>query len=169
MKKFVVTILLAIFLEAEAPPQIKTILLPEVVVEAKSYDREIFDEALRQGADSLTSRLIVAQARLESGDYKNALTRHHNNVFSMQHPRKRKTTSLGPFASAEKRKNRYASYASVRDSVTDLFLYFKAKKIRPTQPSLTRYVKTLKSKGFFEDPEVKYKKGLKKKINQITV
>src|SRR5690606_2489263 len=84
-----------------APPGPITIYLPEVTIVGKSYDREIFDTALELGADSLTAKILVAQARFESGGYTNRLSVNHNNVFSMQHPVIRRTTSLGPLATAE--------------------------------------------------------------------
>jgi uncharacterized FlgJ-related protein len=140
----------------------------QVVVPAeKSCDQEIFDIALELGADTLTSRIIVAQARFESGKYTNNLFVKHNNIFSMQHPRIRKTTSLGPKASAEKRRNKYASYKDIRDSVTDLFLYFKARKIDKRQPSVDAYVKLLKRKNFFEDTLKKYRSGVKNELKEI--
>jgi hypothetical protein len=170
MKTFFLSILFVLLvLVVEAPPEIKTFRLAPVTIEAKSYDREIFDIALEFGADSLTARILVAQARFESGGYTNRLTIRHNNVFSMQHPRQRTTTSLGALATAEGRPNTYASYNTIRDSVADLFLYFKAKNIPITQPSITRYVNTLKKKSFFEAPVDRYRKGVFKQYNSLNV
>lgn len=135
----------------------------------KTYEKRIFTLSLEFGADTLTAKMIVAQAKLESGNFKNPLTRKHNNVFSMQHPRKRKTTSIGAFATAEKRPKIYASYKTVRDAVRDLFLYFEARKIEKTQPSIDIYVKTLKKKKYFEEKEWKYRRDLKKHFNKITL
>jgi uncharacterized FlgJ-related protein len=153
----------------EAPSPITTVLLPPITVEADGYNREIFNSALEYGADSATARLLVAQARLESGGFTNKLTRDHNNVFSMQHPSRRKTTSVCACASAEKRKNRYASYRSVNEAVADLFLYFEAKKITPRQLSTNTYVKILKKKHFFEEDEKVYRVNLKKHLKTITL
>lgn len=170
MKKFLLLFLLIYSsIVAEAPRQIETIFLPEILIEAKSYDREIFDAALEFGADTLTARLVVAQARFESGDYRNSLTIHHNNVFSMQHPRKRETTSLCACATAENRPNMYASYSSLRDAVRDLFFLLKARNIKTVQPSSQRYVKALKKKHFFEDEEIKYRTGLKASMKKVKV
>lgn len=154
---------------AEAPPEMRTVFLPEITVMGKSYDREIFDVALEFGADSLTARILVAQARFESGGYTNRLARLHNNVFSMQHPRIRKTTSLGPLATAEGRPNTYASYRTVREAVIDLFLYFKARKIDLTQPSVNTYVYRIKKKAFFEEVLWKYRKGVHNEFEKINV
>lgn len=170
MKTFILSILLVISsLSVEAPPEIRTVFLPEITIEGKSYDREIFDTALECGADSLTARILVAQARFESGGYTNRLTRLHNNVFSMQHPVIRRTTSIGPLATAEGRPNTYASYGSVREAVIDLFLYFKARKIDLTQPSVNVYVYRIKEKAFFEEKLWKYRNGVHKEFNKINV
>lgn len=134
-----------------------------------NYEREIFNTALELGSDSLTARMIVAQAKHESGNFNNGLTVHHNNVFSMQHPKRRPTTSLGALATAEKRPNKYASYKSVRDAVIDLFFYFATKKINVKQPSIEVYVRTLKQKRFFEESYTNYKTRMKKHFNKLTV
>lgn len=154
---------------AEAPPEMRTVVLQEITIEGKSYDREIFDTALEFGADSLTARILVAQARFESGDYTNRLALIHNNIFSMQDPRIRKTTSLGPLASAEGRHNTYASYESIRSAVVDLFLYFEARNIDLTQHSVSKYVYLLKKKSFFEAPTIEYRRGVWKKFKKINV
>lgn len=170
MKKlFVLFIFLFFTLSVEAPPETPVVHLPTVVIKAKTYDREIFDTALELGADSLTAKILVAQARFESGGYTNRLTRLHNNVFSMQHARQRATTSLGAFASAEGRPNTYASYSSVRSAVVDLFYYFDARKIDLRQHSITNYVYILKSKSFFEASTEHYKKGLWKEFQKVNV
>jgi uncharacterized FlgJ-related protein len=170
MKKLLIILgfLLTVF-DLEAPTNSQGIFLPEIVIPVKSYDQEIFDTALELGADTLMAKIVVAQARLESGNFTNRLTEIHNNVFSMQHPRRRRTTSLGAFASAEGRHNKYASYGSVRDSVIDLFFYFKAKKISFRQPSIRSYVQLLKKKSFFEVTAKKYERELKQNFKKITV
>lgn len=133
----------------------------------RDYERKIFNQSLALGADSLTSKIIVAQAMHESGDFTNALTRKHNNVFGMQHPRVRRTTSIGAYGDAEKKKNIYASYRSVEDAVKDLFLYYEARKINKKQHSISRYVRVLKSKTYFKGSEEKYVQNMRRKFKEV--
>jgi uncharacterized FlgJ-related protein len=132
-----------------------------------NYDKVIFNTALKQGADSITSRIIVAQARHESGDFKNVLTRNHNNVFGMQHPRVRRTTSIGAYGDAEKKKNIYASYRSIEDAVIDLFLYLDARNISKRQHSIPKYVRSIKAKKYFKGSETEYVKNMRRKFKQV--
>lgn len=169
MKAFLLIFFLFLSSVSEAPPRMRTVFLPEITIAGKTYDREIFDTALEMGADSLTAKILVAQARFESGGYKNHLTIFHNNIFSMQHPTRRRTTSIGALATAEGRPNTYASYNSVREAVMDLFFYFKARKINLTQPSINTYVYRIKKKAFFEAELSRYRRGVKKEFNRINV
>lgn len=112
-----------------------------------------------KGVPEFTIQLIIAQAKHESGNFTNRLTRRHNNVFSMMHPRVRKTTSLGALARAEGR-NGYASYASIEDAVLDLLLYFDNFHYPDTYMTTWQYARLLKKKGFYEDKYERYARGI---------
>lgn len=60
--------------------------------------------------------IVLAQAKLESGDYRSFIFKNNNNLFGMKHPGVRPTTSMGC-------KFGYASYSSWRESVIDYLLY----------------------------------------------
>lgn len=102
-------------------------------------------------------RIIVAQAKLESGCFNNNLTKKHNNLFGMRHPRIRKTYSIGAYARAEKR-NGYASYNSIDSCVTDFIYYYRSIKAYDT--TVEQYVKHIKKKGYFEANEKQYVRSL---------
>jgi hypothetical protein len=82
-------------------------------------------------------------------------------LFGMRHPHKRPTTSLGPLARAEKR-NGYASYNSIEDSVRDLILYHRHFKV--PESNLSEYVTYLKRKRYYECSEELYRKSLESLI-----
>jgi flagellum-specific peptidoglycan hydrolase FlgJ len=111
--------------------------------------------------DSLTIQIYIAQAKLESGNFKNNLTRNHNNIFSMRHPSRRPTTSIGPLASAEKRSG-YASYESIEQATTDFILYLEYCNYPDTIKSVESHVKLLKQKGYFESSTKSYTKAIKR-------
>lgn len=110
-----------------------------------------------------TRRLLVAQARVESGNYTNNLYKRHCNLWSMRHPKKRNTTSCGPYARAEKR-NGYASFNSVESSTEDIVLYFANKRQPMRFTSTAGYVRWLKKKRFFEDTEARYLNMMRKQM-----
>lgn len=62
--------------------------------------------------------IVLAQMKLESGNYTSKLALENNNYFGMKQPRKRATTSIGD-------KNGYASYKSWVHSVLDYALWQK--------------------------------------------
>lgn len=91
--------------------------------------------------------IVLAQARLESGNYTSFTFKNSNNLFGMRHPLVRVTTSLGSELG-------YAYYGSWRESVIDYALYS------------TRYIKDISSEedyykflgdAYAEDPQYVYK------------
>ena len=76
------------------------LLLP---VLASAQVREIDSIATARGLAPFTVKLLIAHARVESGNFTNNLTTKYNNLFGMKHPRQRPTMSVGPVASAEGR------------------------------------------------------------------
>ena len=60
--------------------------------------------------------IIIAQARLESGNYTSRIFRESNNLFGMRHPRVRPTVSLGS-------KYHHAVYEHWTASVDDYLLW----------------------------------------------
>lgn len=157
MKKFILLFCLLFSFSLRENAAVLAIRMP--VSEVKlSTDQKIIKILSDSGFSIRMQRNILAQSKLESGDYTNRLARNHNNVFSMRHPGKRPTLSLGPYARAEK-KNGYASFHSVDSSVVDFMMYMRYCHIPDT--TVEGYVKILKRKGYFQDNEMKYLEGMK--------
>ena len=85
--------------------------------------------------------IVLAQAKIESGNYNSLVFKKNNNLFGMRHPRVRTTTSKGS-------RFRYAYYNSWRESVLDYALY-SVSQIRNVS-SEDEYYKFL-SKVYAED------------------
>lgn len=85
--------------------------------------------------------IVLAQMKLESGNYTSKLALENNNYFGMKQPRRRLTTSLGE-------KNGYASYQSWVHSVLDYALWQReyAKQLTENQylDSLNKYAEDKK-------------------------
>lgn len=107
-----------------------------------------------------TQKLLIAQAKFESGNYTNRLFKQHHNLYGMMHPRKRLTRSISSKARAEGRSG-YASFRSVEDSVEDMLLYLWDKNQTPRYHSTAEYVRFLKTHHFFTASEEHYLRGLK--------
>ena len=60
--------------------------------------------------------IVLAQAKIESGNYSSFIFKNNNNLFGMRHPKVRMTTSKGS-------KFKYAKYSSWRESLLDYALY----------------------------------------------
>jgi hypothetical protein len=130
-----------------------------------SIETRIRNKFLECGiTDSATVNIFIAQAKLESGNFTNKLTREHNNLFAMRHPSRRLTRSLGPHAKAEGRKG-YASFATIEDSVEDFILYLEFCKYPTKITDVDQYTKLLKKKKYFESSTIKYSKGIKHYLN----
>lgn len=107
--------------------------------------------------------IILAKADLESGTFKNELTKKHNNVFSMLHS-KRDPYSICGCGFAEGRSG-YASYPSIEDQVYAYIWYTKRRQY-PIEATPAQYVRYMKSKGYFEAEEKLYLKGLISRLNK---
>lgn len=60
--------------------------------------------------------IVLAQARLETGNYRSIIFKQNNNLFGMKHPRVRSTTSKGS-------RFGHAYYNTWRESVIDYAFY----------------------------------------------
>lgn len=136
-------------------------LLMAICAWNKSYGQEKEIRAIleKKGVPPFTIKLLISQARLESGNFTNRLYKEHCNVFSMKHPKVRETASIGPYGEAEGSKD-FASYKSLEDSVEDQLLYFKYIGKKPEFLATKQFVHTLKRYGYFEEREEKYLQGI---------
>ncbi len=127
--------------------------------QTEMIDLEIKTTLECAGVPPFTIKLIIAQAKFESGGYKSKLFREHCNLFGMVHPRRRNTYSKGPYARAEKRCC-YASYNSVQESVQDQLLYLWYVGEKPAYKTTSQFVNRLKELHYFESGKAHYIKGL---------
>lgn len=96
--------------------------------------------------------IVLAQAILESGNFKSKIAKNGHNIFGMKMPKKRKTIASGVYKG-------YAKYCCWEESVYDYKLWQKSKKFR----SKNEYLKYL-AKVYCKTPN--YISKLKKIIKQ---
>lgn len=107
--------------------------------------------------------IILAKADLESGTFRNKLTKEHNNFFSMLHSKYDPYSKCG-CGFAEGRLG-YASYPTIEDQVY-AYIWYTKKRGYPKEATPLEYVRFMKSKGYFEANELSYLAGLKARLNR---
>jgi len=102
---------------------------------------------------NLMRPLIVAQSKVESGNYSSDLFKRSNNAFGMKNASRR--DQLGsPEAGTD-----YRKYSSLSESIQDFVLYLNAVKF-PTVFDVSSYVRELKKRGYFESSQSDYIKAM---------
>lgn len=91
-----------------------------------NYDQQIYNAAIEEGFTPISAKLIVAQARIESGDYGSNVFKNNYNMFGMKYVGQ-PLAQRGTLAPLNERScngncdgNYYAKYNSPADSATDL-------------------------------------------------
>lgn len=164
MKTFIILLVCLIFSSKTSNDVLVKKTIKENVV--LTIDQRIYNTLLE--TDSISEfniKLIIAQARHESGNFKNKLTKEHNNVFSRLHSKK-DTLSLGGFGYAEGRKG-YASYKSIDSAVVSQILYFKRKGYSLNYKSEKEFAEELKKKKYYTDDLNRYVNALSKHMNRL--
>lgn len=115
------------------------------------------------GLDSMAVKLIVAQSKHESGNYKNSLTRKHNNVFARWWS-KYDIYATGPGAKAEGH-SKFARYQSIELATLSQIAYFKRKGYSMKWKTADAFAKELKAKGYYADSTSNYSKALRRHLN----
>jgi uncharacterized FlgJ-related protein len=127
---------------------------------AQNYEAKIDSVCKAHKIAPFTTKLIIAHAKVESGNFTNNLVRNHNNLFGMKHPSVRPTTSVGAKARAEG-KNGYAEFSNVADSIVDYLLWLEYHKEMKVYKTTDQYVAMLKKHAFFGSTYKEYYDAMK--------
>lgn len=91
-----------------------------------NYDQQIYNAAIEEGFTPISAKLIVAQARVESGNYGSNVFKNNNNLFGMKYV-SQPLAQRGTLAPLNERScsgncdgDYYAKYNSPADSAKDL-------------------------------------------------
>lgn len=154
-----------------------------------NYDSIIYNQAIKSGYPDRVARIIVAQARFESNDYKSAVLANNNNSFGMKYVGQKLATRGTPAPAAEQSKScrsggkcnnsdYYAKYASVADSAKDVLerLYMinmggvTPQDIKNSTDTLD-FANKLKKRQYFgaNYPASDYAAGLNSKMKKIDI
>jgi flagellum-specific peptidoglycan hydrolase FlgJ len=162
----------------------------------ENYDQEIYNIAIQEGFTPTVSKLIVAQARLESSNYGSNVFKCNNNMYGMKYIGQPLATrgTLAPSTEISKgcvvvgegcnrkgsdsciNSDYYAKYASVTDSAKDTIqrLYKITRngigfnEINNSTDS-TSFANNLKQRGYFGIGADKYASNLDYQLKKISI
>ena len=89
-----------------------------------NYDQEIYNGAIKGGATPPLAKLLVAQARHESGNYNSNQTKTNNNVFGFKHSANSIYSQRGNISPEG---DPYAHYDTLQDSIKDYIIRWMGK------------------------------------------
>lgn len=151
-------------------------------------DQEIYNAAIKQGANKYLAKLVVAQARHETGNYGNKQTKENNNIFGFKYSRNSQFAKEGNISPEG---NAYAKYDSIENAINDYFVRYwglnandKSGRTRLQHfnseiqsVDTTKFATMLKSYGYYHTPSNQtveqsigiYVKGLNSALTKIKV
>ena len=132
----------------------------------------IYDTAIKQGMPPNLARLIVAQAKFESGNFTSPVFKANNNFFGYKYVGQA-LASKGT-AAPRSEGDFYAKYARLEDSVKELTDWIKRRVNEGVFPSNLALIKTpgeyaalLKKKGYYGVSVAHYTNGLQRYYRAI--
>jgi len=137
-----------------------------------SIDEQIYTAALKAGFTPSAAKLIVAQARHETGNYTSYQYRTNNNLFGMKFVNQ----PLATKGNKSPEGDFYAKYPNVAASVQDLVnrnykisrggvSFDDLKKVSDT----TDFAQKLKKRGYYTASVKGYDRGLKSALTRINI
>jgi hypothetical protein len=99
------------------------------------------------------TKILVAQAAHETGNFTSPVFLANNNFFGMRHPKIRRTLSRGSNLG-------HAKFDSLQDSVNDFAIWWTYFNMPREALNIEDYVLLLKQKGYYEAPVSEYLRGV---------
>jgi uncharacterized FlgJ-related protein len=138
----------------------------------QNYDQIIYDTAIAQGFNPKAAKLIVAQARFESADYKSNVFKNNNNTSGIKYIGQKNAVrgTLSPEG------NHYAKFNTIQDGLNDKIVRLYNIPMRGVTPQqlkdstdATEFANLLKKRGYYGASASEYANGLKSKLLKINV
>jgi hypothetical protein len=142
-----------------------------------NYDQEIYNGAITGGATPALAKLLVAQARFESGNYSNSQTKNNNNIFGFKYSKNSPYAKVGNISPEG---DAYAHYDTLQDAILDYISRWMSLTSKEGGSRLqefnkiqegdtTTYANKLKGYGYFGATAAQYASGLNSSIRRINV
>lgn len=140
-----------------------------------NYDQDIYNGAIKGGATPELATLLVAQSRLETGNYTNNQTKTNNNLFGFKYSANSKYSKKG---NVSPEGDLYAKYDTINDSILDYVNRWMGLKSKLGGTRLqefntikykdtTTYATKLKGYGYYGATVDGYIKGLNSALTRI--
>ncbi len=137
-----------------------------------TIDEQIYTAALKAGFSPSAAKLVVAQARHETGNYSSYQFRNNNNLFGMKYVKQ----PLAKQGNKSPEGDFYAKYANVGDSVQDLVnrnykitrggvSFDQLKNVSDS----TDFAQKLKKRGYYTAGVNEYANGLKNALMRVNI
>lgn len=142
-----------------------------------NYDQEIYEGAIQGGATPSLARLMVAQARHETGNYNNYQTKTNNNVFGFKYSSNSQYAHQGNISPEG---DPYAHYDTLQDSILDYIGRYMSKSSKEGGTRLqefnkiqegdtTTYATKLKGYGYYGATINEYIKGMNSALTRMKI
>jgi uncharacterized FlgJ-related protein len=137
-----------------------------------NIDQLIYNTAIEQGFNPAAAKLIAAQARFESNDYKSNVFKNNNNTSGIKFIGQANAVrgTLSPEG------DYYAHFNTIEDGINDKIvrLYnITMKGVTPKQlkdsTDATEFANLLKQRGYYGGSASEYASGLRAKLLKINV
>lgn len=143
---------------------------------SSQIDTRIYNQAKKMGINDTLARLIVAQARHETNDYKSRLFNVSNNAFGYKYVGQKKWANGESPVSPPKSEGLtgYANYPSVEYSVGELVDWLRRREKNGlfTLDNLTNsqiFADSLKRGGYYGDTIPNYTRGLDSALKKVVI
>jgi uncharacterized FlgJ-related protein len=148
--------------------------MPRIVtnINGNNLDEVIYSEVINSNYPDTLARLIVAQAKHETGNYTSNVFKSNKNLFGY------KRYAGSPFQSGDGNMspegNNYAQYSSYKNSIQELLAWLRRRQnegkliiSQLTSPSI--YANALKKSGYYGASESEYYNALKYYLSKLDV
>jgi hypothetical protein len=125
-----------------------------------SIEDRILTMLITHGVGYEAAKIILAQAKLESGHFSSDIFLENNNPFGMKQARSRETTAVGTHRG-------HAVYPTVEHAVKDYILWMQCAGISMQETCPVKYVELLNMKKYFEDSSRRYIRGIQRILQDM--
>jgi len=109
----------------------------------------------KAGLNDNQIRIVIAQAKVESGNFSSPVYRRNKNCFGMRDAKIRPENSLNDFDA-----DGYANYNNIEQSVKDYLLWIEYNHLTISEDPL-QWAALLKQKKYFQSNTVEYGEAIK--------
>jgi hypothetical protein len=162
MKTFLFMLILLLLATPVMYSSFNAVEYPSVIAKAGpiSVEDRILTMLLTHGVGLEAAKIILAQAKLESGHFSSDIFLENNNPFGMKQARSRETTAVGTHRG-------HAVYPTVEHAVKDYILWMQCTGVSMQETCPIKYVELLNMKKYFEDSSKRYIRGIQRILQEM--